>query len=68
VTKMVRVAVASTMIFDVPDDGSSIETIGQRFKLAHTLYLGIPMETVTGQLWTLRAIEHFAVTRQGSKP
>lgn len=60
-----RIAVTSTVVFDVPEpDGHPVTEIRQRFYGAHVLYIGIPMETVTGQPYVLRAIERLEVERR----
>jgi hypothetical protein len=53
----VRIAVLSTVIFDVPDDGRTLDEIRDRFYAAHVLQIGKALETATGQPYILRTIE-----------
>lgn len=56
-----RVAVTSTVVFDVPDEGRTLGEIRDRFYEAHQAIVGEPMETLTGQRWILRAIERLEI-------
>lgn len=58
-----RIAVTSTVVFDVPDP-RPVDEIRQAFYDAHALVIGRPMETLTGQRYILRAIESLTVTRR----
>jgi hypothetical protein len=60
----VRIAVTSTVIFDVPDDGRSVGEIRDRLYDAHLVARGHPMQTVTGQAYVLRQIERLVVERR----
>lgn len=59
-----RVAVTSVVVFDVPDDGSSISAIRDRFYQANIVVVGTPMVTLTGQHYVLRRIEALDVERR----
>lgn len=57
-----RVAVTSTVIFDVPD--GDLEATKGHFKAANIWAIGKPMETVTGQVYVMRAIERLDIERR----
>jgi hypothetical protein len=57
-----RVAVTSTVIFEVPDD--DVEATRRRFLEANEWAIGKMMTTVSGQLWIMRAIERLEVERR----
>jgi hypothetical protein len=54
-----RVAVTSTVIFDVPD--GDVDTVKRHFEAANRYAIDRPMETVGGQVYVLRAIERLEV-------
>lgn len=56
-----RVTVTAVVEFDVPDN--PIEEIAQRFRQAHDMMIGIPMQTVTGQYYVVLAIHRLDVQR-----
>lgn len=56
---MRRVAITSTLIFDVPED--RLEDIARRFREANEVAIGTPMITLTGQHWVMVKIEAFTV-------
>jgi hypothetical protein len=56
-----RIAVTSTVIFDVPDDHRTVREIRDRFYDAHHDVIGRPMETANGQYYVLRSIESLEV-------
>jgi hypothetical protein len=58
-----RIAVTSTVVFDVPDE-DDLEALRQRFYDAHVFAIGKPMQTVTGQPWIMRAIERLEIGRR----
>jgi hypothetical protein len=60
----VRIAVTSTVIFDVPDEGRSVGEIRDRLYDAHQVAIGEPMQTLTGQHYVLRRIERLEVERR----
>lgn len=62
-----RVAVTSTVIFDVPSDRSVAE-IQRRFLEAHEAVIGQPLETLTGQVYVLRRVERLEVVRLRDEP
>jgi hypothetical protein len=53
--------VTSTVVFDVPDDGHSVGEIRDRLYDAHQVAKGKPMETLTGQRYTLVRIDRLDV-------
>lgn len=57
-----RVAVTSTVVFDVPAD--DLERIKARFYEANVWAVGKPFETVSGQPWVMHAIERFEIERR----
>jgi len=60
-----KVAVTSTVVFEVPDDGSSLETIRQRFYAANVYAIGrTHFITISGQPWVMVKIEDFKVERR----
>lgn len=59
-----KVAVTSTVVFEIPDrDGYDLAALAARFRQAHELAIGRPMETLTGQAYTLVALRHLEVKR-----
>lgn len=55
-----RIAVTSTVIFEVPE-GRTTNEIKVRFLEAHLAVIGRPMETLTGQPYVLRSITRLDV-------
>jgi hypothetical protein len=61
----VKVAVTSTVVFEVPDDGSTLDTIRQRFYAANVFAIGQQQwTTVSGQPWVMLKIERFEIERR----
>jgi hypothetical protein len=58
-----RIAVTSTVVFDVPD-GRSVGEIRNRLYEAHAVAIGKPMQTLTGQEYVLQVIERLDVERR----
>jgi len=58
-----RIAVTSTVIFDVPE-GSTLREMKERFLLANRVAIGQPMFTVTGQPHVMRDIERLEIERR----
>jgi hypothetical protein len=57
-----RVAVTSTVIFDVPED--DLETVRRRFRDANRLAVGIPNENLAGQVYVMVALERIEIERR----
>lgn len=55
-----KIAVTSTVLFDVAEQ--SLDQIARDFRRANELIIGVPMKTVTGQLYIMTAIVLFQVT------
>jgi hypothetical protein len=62
-----KVAVTSTVLFEVPA-GTTIERIARDFRRANEIAIGHPMRTVTGQTYTMLAIERLDVRRVDGPP
>ncbi len=56
-----KVAVTSTVVFEVPDDGSTLEQIRQRFYAANVYAIGRQWVTISGLEWVMLKIESFKV-------
>lgn len=54
-----KVAVTSTVLFDVRDQ--PLEQVARDFRRANELAIGRPLQTVTGQVYTMLAIERLEV-------
>lgn len=61
-----KVAVTSTVVLDIPN-ADDVDAIKRALYAANIYAIGIPqyLETVTGVLYTLHAIERFEVERRG---
>ncbi len=56
------IAVTSTVIFEVPE--GDLERVRRRFEQANRVAIGEPQVTVTGQAYTLRALERIEIERR----
>jgi hypothetical protein len=57
-----RVAITSTVIVDVLDEGRTVREIRDRFYDAQHDVIGRPLETANGQYYVLRSIESLEIT------
>jgi hypothetical protein len=58
----VKIAVTSTVLFDVQDD-RSVEQVRDHFLRSNQVAIGIPMVTLTGLHYVMLAIHDFNVSR-----
>lgn len=57
-----KVAVTSTVLFEVPEQ--SVEQLARDFRRANEVAIGRPMQTVTGSVYTMLAIERLDVVER----
>jgi ribosomal protein L37AE/L43A len=61
-----KVAVTSTVLFDVPEQ--PVDQVARAFRRANEIAIGVPMRTVFGQVYTMRAIEQLIVVEVPVRP
>lgn len=57
-----KIAITSIVVFDVPDC-EPLDDMAEKFRRANQAYIGRPMQTITGQVWTMLEIPVYQVER-----